>query len=188
MLSKQDMADLGAAGCAAMDGIHAVFEMATAPPYLEAKLAGRFQALVQRVTDTGNEAGHRAFALAMGRLLFVSVQTLSLSPYPKVAPLSSATVRASLASLMEDQSLEVQKLARMAADSRLVADFIRIVGDPPPRPDLLAAAAAAVLREVLRSRAAHDDPLQRWTLFGRVSNAVIGAHYLNSVQVRRSVP
>jgi hypothetical protein len=180
------MGDLAAGGIATMDGIHAVFDMATAPSHKQAMLAGRFQSLTQKIAGAGNEAGRRAFSLAMGRLLFVAVQTLGVSPHPKVMRPSPATVMASLTSVMEGESPEMQRVARMAADSRLAADFIRTIGDPPPRPDLLAAAAAVVLRDVLHTRGAHDDPLQRWTLFGQVSNAVIAAHYLNSPQRHHS--
>lgn len=170
-----------------MEGVHAVFNMATAPSHQQAMLAGRFQALLQRIEATGSEAQRRSFAVGLARLLFAAVQAMAVSPNPKVARMSPATVVATLTSLMQGQPADVLKVARMAAGSRLVADFIRSIGDPPPRPDLLATAAAVILRDVLRSRGGQTDMLQQWTLFGQLSNAVLTAHHMSVLRGSRTM-
>lgn len=187
MTRQLSPAELAFGGIAAMHGIHAIVEMASAAPHQEAVMAGRFRALVRMITDNNERRGVSGLRSALTRMLYVSAQTLGMPKQVQPGVVASPPrVEDSLNELSREQGPDVQRLLRMVADSRHLSNFVRAVGEGSSPSELaaLGMTAAVVLREVLRVRVSNNDPMLRWVTLGQVTNSVMAAHYLQGTAAR----
>lgn len=188
---QPNASELAAGGISAMEAMHAVVDMASAPSDRMTVMIGRFHALVRMTEDTGNEHGLRGLRTALARLLYVSTQTLGLPAQARAGGATSQTqLHKSVMQLIPGQDPDVQKIMVTASECRSVADFLRVVingSAATTTPTTLGNAAAVVLREVLRTRGGVSDPMRRWVILGQLTSTVVTAHYLQGITIRPAV-
>jgi hypothetical protein len=177
MARQLSPAELAIGGIAAMQGIHAVADIAATPASQDRELAGRFRALARMTNEHGDQHGITGMRTALMRLLYVATRTLGMPMQVRLGITASPPqIEAAILELTSGQSLEVQRLMRIAAECRTLPAFVRGVGDGADITSL-GLAAAVVLREVLRVRGG-NDPMRRWVVLGQVTSSVIATHYL----------
>lgn len=166
-------------GETAMIAVHAVVDLATCSSDrpARAELRGRLAELVREVDllpDVEGRDVYRALTVTLARLLHRSVDRLAAQGHLHPAP--EEVLRERLRS--EEPSIQELTVGALGVS---VGQFIAAIGygsETPADPVEVGIAAAAALRLLLDCGVVDDDPLMRWRLLARVTNAVMAKHYV----------